>query len=89
MIEAWLIPLLALACLGFAVACWLFWRRQRRYIRQVVALHQDVVESAETSAFGQRVSRSGLSSELGELGGTINLLFDALASKDEQTRQRE
>jgi diguanylate cyclase (GGDEF)-like protein/PAS domain S-box-containing protein len=87
--EAWLIPLLALACLGFAVACWLFWHRQRRYIRQVVALHQDVVESAEISAFGQRISRSGLSSELGELGGTINLLFDALASKDEQTRQRE
>ncbi len=89
MIEAWLIPLLALACLGFAVACWVFWRRQRRYFRQVVALHQDVVESAEASAFGQRVSRSGLPNELGELGGTINLLFDALASKDEQTRQRE
>ncbi len=89
MIEAWLIPLLALACLGFAVACWLFWRRHRRFSRQVVALHQDVVESAEASAFGQRISRRGLPNELGELGGTINLLFDALASKDEQTRQRE
>jgi len=89
MIEAWLIPLLALACLGFAVTCWLFWRHYRRYGRQVVALHQDVVESAEASAFGQRISRRGLPNELGELGGTINLLFDALASKDEQTRQRE
>ncbi len=89
MIEVWLILLLALACLGFAVACGLFWRRQRRHVRQVVALHQDVVESAEASAFGQRVSSSGMSTELGELGGTINLLFDALASKDAQTRQRE
>ncbi|MAF83989.1 MAG: hypothetical protein CL797_07805 [Chromatiales bacterium] len=89
MIEVWLIPLLALACLGFAVACWVFWRRQRHHIRQVVALHQDVVESAEASAFGQRVSRRSLSTELGELGGTINLLFDALASKDAQMRQRE
>jgi hypothetical protein len=33
MIEAWLILLLALACLGFAFACWLYWRRQRRYYR--------------------------------------------------------
>jgi len=89
MIEAWLIPLLALACLGFAVACWFFWRRLRRYHRQVETLHQDVVESAEASAFGQRVSLRGLPTELGKLGGTINLLFDALASKDEQTRQRE
>ena len=89
MIEAWLIPLLALACLGFAVTCWTFWRRQRRYRRQVEALHRDVVESAEASAFGQRVSQRGLPNELGELGGTINLLFDALASKDAQTRQRE
>ena len=65
MTENWLIPLMALACLVFAVACWWFWRRQRRTVRQIVALHQDVVESAEASTFGQRVSRSGLSEELG------------------------
>ncbi len=89
MIEAWLIPLLALACLGFAAACWLLWRRQRRYVRQVAALHRDAIESAEASAFGQRVSRRGLPDDLAELGDTFNLLFDALASKDAQTRQRE
>lgn len=89
MIEAWLIPLLALACLGFAAACWLLWRRQRRYVRQVAALHRDAIESAEASAFGQRVSGRGLPDDLAEFGSTINLLFDALASKDAQTRQRE
>ena len=71
MTENWLIPFMALACLVFAVACWWFWRRQRRTVRQIVALHQDVVESAEASAFGQRVSRSGLSEELGELGAEL------------------
>jgi len=49
MIEAWLIPLLALACAGFAFTCWLLWRRWRRYARQVAAMHRDVVESAEAA----------------------------------------
>jgi len=89
MIEAWLIPLLVLACLGFAFTCWLFWRRRRRYARQVAAMHRDVVESAEAAAFGKRISRRELPLELDDLGGTINKLFDALAAKDAQMRQRE
>jgi PAS domain S-box-containing protein len=89
MIEAWLILLLALACLGFAIACWLFWRRQRRFAQQVTAMHRDVVESAEAAAFGKRVERRDLPEELGELGGTVNLLFDALASKDAEIRRRD
>ncbi|MBT8442274.1 MAG: diguanylate cyclase, partial [Gammaproteobacteria bacterium] len=89
MIEAWLIPLLALACSGFAFTCWLFWRRWRRYARQAAAMHDDVVESAEAAAFGKRISRRDLPPELDELGGVINKLFDALASKDAQMRQRE
>jgi len=89
MIEAWLIPLLVLACLGFAFTCWLFWRRRRRYARQVAAMHQDVVESAEAAAFGKRISRRDLPAELNDLGGVINKLFDALAAKDAQMRQRE
>jgi len=89
MIEAWLIPLLVLACLGFAFTCWLFWRRRRRYAGQVAAVHRDVVESAEAAAFGKRVSRRDLPAELDDLGGTINQLFDALAAKDAQMRQRE
>ena len=89
MIEAWLILLLALACLGFVVACWLFWSRRRHYVRQVAVMHSDVVESAEAAAFGKRVSWKNAPPELGELGRTINLLFDALESKDAQIRQRE
>jgi len=89
MIEAWLIPLLALACAGFAFTCWLLWRRWRRYARQVAAMHDDVVDSAEAAAFGKRISRRDLPSELYDLGGVINKLFDALASKDAQMRQRE
>jgi diguanylate cyclase (GGDEF)-like protein/PAS domain S-box-containing protein len=89
MIEAWLILLLALACLGFAFACWLYWRRQRRYAHQVTAMHHDVIESAEAAAFGKRVARKSLPAEISELGGTINLLFDALASKDAEIRRRD
>jgi diguanylate cyclase (GGDEF)-like protein/PAS domain S-box-containing protein len=89
MIEAWLIPLAVSACLGFAFTCWLLWRRWRRYARQVAAMHQDVVESAEAAAFGKRISRRDLPPELHDLGGDINKLFDALAAKDAQTRQRE
>ncbi len=89
MIEAWLILLLALACLGFVAACWLFWSRRRHYVRQVAVMHRDVVDSAEAAAFGKRVSWKNAPPELGELGRTINLLFDALESKDAQIRQRE
>ena len=89
MIEAWLIPLVVLACLGFAFTCWLFWRRWRRYAGQVSAMHQDVVESAEAAAFGKRISRRDLPPELHDLGDVINKLFDALAAKDAQMRQRE
>ena len=89
MTEAWLIRLLALACLGLAAACALFWGRRRSYARQVAQLHQDVAESAEAAAFGKRVSSAGAAPELGDLGKTINQLFDALAHKDAQMRQRE
>jgi len=89
MTEAWLIRLLALACLGFAVACWLLARRRRLYAREVAAMHEDVVRSAEAVAFGERVSAKDLPPELGQLGRTINQLFDALQSKDAQMRQRE
>jgi diguanylate cyclase (GGDEF)-like protein/PAS domain S-box-containing protein len=89
MTEAWLIRLMALACLGFAAACGVFWGRRRSYVRQVTKLHTDVVESAEAVAFGKRVSLAGTPSELGELGRTVNLLFDALENKDAQMRQRE
>lgn len=89
MIEDWLIPLLALACLGLACTCWLMWRRRRKYAQQVAAVHQDVVESAEAAAFGKRVARHHLPPELDDLGETINQLFDALANKDAQMRQRE
>ena len=89
MTEAWLIRLLALACLGFAATCGVFWGRRRGYARQVAKLHTDIVESAEAAAFGERVSLSGTPPELGELGSTVNLLFDALESKDAQMRQRE
>ena len=89
MTEAWLIRLLALACLGFAATCGVFWGRRRSYARQVAKLHTDIVESAEAAAFGKRVSLTGTPPELGELGSTVNLLFDALESKDAQMRQRE
>jgi diguanylate cyclase (GGDEF)-like protein/PAS domain S-box-containing protein len=89
MTEAWLIRLLALACLGFAATCGVFWGRRRSYARQVGKLHTDIVESAEAAAFGKRVSSAGTPPELGELGSTVNLLFDALESKDAQMRQRE
>jgi diguanylate cyclase (GGDEF)-like protein/PAS domain S-box-containing protein len=89
MTEAWLIRLLALACLGFAVTCWLLWSRRRRYVRRIANLHEDVVESAEVAAFGKRVSWNDAPPEIGELGRTINLLFDALENKDAQMRQRE
>lgn len=89
MTEAWLIRLLALACLGFAATCGVFWGRRRSYARQVAKLHTDIVESAEAAAFGKRVSLTGTPPELGELGSTVNLLFDALETKDAQMRQRE
>lgn len=89
MIEGWLIPVLALACLGLVCTCGLLWRRRRGYARQVAAMHQDVVESAEAAAFGKRIARQHLPAELDDLGDTINRLFDALANKDAQVRQRE
>ena len=89
MTEAWLIRLLALACLALATACGVFWGRRRSYARQISKLHADVVESAEAVAFGKRVSLASAPPELGELGRTVNLLFDALENKDAQIRQRE
>ena len=89
MTEAWLIRLLALACLGFAAACVLFWSRRRAYARKIADLHRDVVGSAEAAAFGKRVSRTGSPPEIADLGTTINQLFDALADKDAEMRQRE
>jgi PAS domain S-box-containing protein len=89
MTEDWLIRLLVLACLGFAATCWLFWDRRRRYVRHISELHADVVESAEAAAFGKRVSSDDSPPEIGELGRTINLLFDALESRKAQMQQRE
>lgn len=89
MTEAWLIRLLALACLGLAVACVALFRSRRRYARQVTALHNDVVEAAEAATFGKRVANAGMPEELGDLSLTVNKLFDALNSKDSEMRQRE
>ena len=89
MVELWLILFLALASVALAFAFWRSRRRADRYARKSVDLNQDVIASAEAVAFGQRVSGKDLPHELADLGDTINLLFDALSSKDDQMRQRE
>jgi diguanylate cyclase (GGDEF)-like protein/PAS domain S-box-containing protein len=89
MTELWLIGSLSLACLGLAGIAAVLWLALRRQAGHLTALQRDVLDVAETAAFGRRVDYARSSPELAGLGDTINRLFDALQTKDRQVRERE
>jgi diguanylate cyclase (GGDEF)-like protein/PAS domain S-box-containing protein len=90
MTETWLILALAAACLGLVGTCIYLWRTRGDYARGVAALNREILEAAETAAFGKRVALPASDvPEIGQLGDNVNRLFDALNTKDRQMRQRE
>ncbi len=90
MTETWLILALALACLGLVATCFYLWRGRRDYSRGVAILNREIIEAAETAAFGKRVAMPASDvQEIGQLGDNVNRLFDSLNTKDRQLRQRE
>jgi len=89
MSPAWLILLAGMICAVLAGVCGFLWRRRRDLERQVETLQAAVVETAEAAAFGRRIESSGAAPAVTALGDNINQLFDALAGKDAQLRQRE
>jgi diguanylate cyclase (GGDEF)-like protein/PAS domain S-box-containing protein len=90
MIETWIFLTLLIACLFLGGVALFQWRRRRRYARGVAELNREIVEVAEAAAFGKRIAaQSDSIADLGQLGETINRLFDALSTKDRQMRQRE
>jgi len=90
MTETWLILALALACLGLVGVCIHLWRTRGGYARGVATLNREILDAAETAAFGKRVALpAGDLPEIGQLGDNVNRLFDALNTKDRQMRQRE
>jgi diguanylate cyclase (GGDEF)-like protein/PAS domain S-box-containing protein len=89
MTAFWLIGSLTLACLGLAGIALVLWLSLRRQAGHLAALQKDVLDVAETAAFGRRVDYARSSPELAGLGDTINRLFDALQTKDRQVRERE
>ncbi len=90
MTETWLILALAAACLGLVGTCLYLWRTRGDYTRGVAALNREILDAAETAAFGKRVALPASNvPEIGQLGDNVNRLFDALSTKDRQMRQRE
>lgn len=91
MIETWLLPTLLFAGLLLVGTFALWARRQwRRYARSLDELNREVAEVAEAAEFGKRVSLADdPPAAVGELGESINRLFDALGARDRQMRQRE
>lgn len=88
MSAAGLAVLAGTIAMAFAIA-WLYARAALRdYRERVAALQSEVEEVAANSSFGRRVDAVA-DPALDQLGGTINQLFDALHTKDEQARQRE
>ncbi len=84
------LPLLGAGVLAliFALAWWLTQRRLRARQQQVRKLHDELVEVAANSAFGQRID-SFADQDVNRLGESINSLFESLHAKDAQARQRE
>ncbi len=90
MTETWLILALVVACLGLVATCFYLWRGRSDYSRGVATLNREIIEAAETAAFGKRVAMPASDvQELGQLGDNVNRLFDSLNTKDRQLRQRE
>ena len=90
MTETWLILVLSLACLGLVAGCFYLWRGRSDYSRGVAILNREIIEAAETAAFGKRVAMPASDvQEIGQLGDNVNRLFDSLNTKDRQLRQRE
>ena len=90
MTETWLILALVVACLGLVATCFYLWRARSDYSRGVATLNREIIEAAETSAFGKRVAMPASDvQEIGQLGDNVNRLFDSLNTKDRQLRQRE
>jgi len=90
MTETWLILALAVACLGLVATCFYLWRGRSDYSRGVAILNREIIEAAETAAFGKRVALPASDvQEIGQLGDNVNRLFNSLNTKDRQLRQRE
>lgn len=90
MTETWLILALAVICFGLVGTCLHLWRSRSAYTRSVEALNQEILDAAEASAFGKRVTQpASAPAGFSALGDNINRLFDTLNAKDRQMRQRE
>ncbi len=90
MTETWLLLAFAVISFGLAGACLHLWRSRGAYARSVEALNQEILDAAEASAFGKRVTHPAAApAGFSALGDNINRLFDTLNARDRQMRQRE
>jgi len=88
MTPLWPILVLGLISLLLLALCAWLWGRRAALVRALSGLNREVFAAAETASFGQRVPAAP-QPEVAALGATINRLFDALGSKEQQLQQRE
>lgn len=90
MAQGLLILSLSLTCLGLGCFCVFLWRTRRHFTRGLATLNREILAAAEEEFFVARVSPTNAKvAAIGQLGESVALLFEALADKDRQMRQRE
>lgn len=79
--------LLAFLALAALVVAFALWRKNQQVADRLQDLNKELIEVSADASVGRRLSRAD--GKIGDLGVTINRLFDAIGERDEEIQGRD